>query len=134
MKTSIFGSSLLVACLALAGCGYGENEAYLSGQVMVDGQLVPTGSISFFPLEGESPTTGTTITEGKYYSQVPVGESKVEIRIPRKTGSRKLYDTPDSPVQDTFVEALPEKYNVKSELRFNAQSGLNEKDWELSGK
>jgi hypothetical protein len=34
---------------------------------------------------------------GKFSSEVPIGESKVEIRVPKVVGKKKLYDTPDSP-------------------------------------
>ena len=120
------------AIAVFTGCSNDGFESHVSGQVTINAQPVEKGSISFIPVKGDAPVTGAEIIAGKYQSAAPVGESKVEIRVPRKTGSRKLYDTPDSPVQDTFEEVLPPKYNSESELRFTAQPGSNEKNWDLT--
>ena len=106
----------------------------VSGMVTVDGKAPEQGSISFIPLNGSTPTTGAVITQGKYESQAPIGESKVEIRVPKVVGKKKLYDTPDSPEQEIMQELLPAKYNETSELRFTGVKGKNEKNWELSTK
>jgi hypothetical protein len=124
--------ALLAIGLTCAGCSDGF-QAHVTGQVIVDGKPAEKGSISFIPVNGDSPVTGDSdFVDGKYECPAPVGESKVEIRIPRKTGSKKLYDTPDSPVQDTFEEVLPAKFNSETVLRFKAEPGMNRKDWELS--
>lgn len=123
---------LAAVFIATVGCEEVGHKAFVSGEVKVDGQLVAKGSISFMPEDGLSPTTGTEIIDGKYDSAVPLGKSKVEIRVPRKIGQRKLYDTPDSPVQDTFEEVLPAKFNTDTKLTYTAQPGKNQKDWDLS--
>lgn len=102
--------------------------------VTIDGVAPETGSISFIPIDGSTPTAGSVIEKGKYDSEAPIGESKVEIRVPKVIGKKKLYDTPDSPVQDIMEEVLPPKYNEASELRFTGVKGKNEKNWELSIK
>ncbi len=121
----------LVVVLATVGCADNSGLAEVSGTVSVDGEPAEKGSISFFPVNGQGPTTGAQILQGKYQSQIPLGESKVEIRVSKVVGQKKLYDTPDSPVQDVYAEVLPSKYNSQSELRFDAQAGANEKDWHL---
>ena len=118
--------------MVVGGCESEGHKAFVSGEVRVDGVPAEKGAISFIPEDGQSPTTGTEIIAGKYESPCPIGKSKVEIRVPRKIGSRKLYDTPDSPIQDTFEEVLPKKFNELTELRFTAQVGKNEKNWDLS--
>jgi hypothetical protein len=123
---------VLAAAFALVGCGDGSSLPKVSGSVSVDGQLVEKGSISFIPAAGQGPTTGTEILAGKYTSQAPLGEAKVEIRVPKVVGKKKLYDTADSPVQDVMEELLPARYNEKSELRFESKAGRNEKNWELT--
>jgi hypothetical protein len=124
---------LLLGCLlVLIGCTDNSGLADVSGAVTIDGAPAEEGSISFFPVDGQGQTTGAQITQGRYQSKAPLGESRVEIRVPKAVGQKKLYDTPDSPVQDVFEEVLPEKYNSNSELRLNAQSGRNEKDWNLT--
>lgn len=114
------------------GCGDGSSLPKVSGSVSVDGQPVDKGSISFIPVVGQGPTTGAEILAGKYTSLAPLGESKVEIRVPRVVGKKKLYDTADSPVQDVMEELLPAKYNEKTDLRFESKLGRNEKNWDLT--
>src|SRR5262245_27388147 len=106
----------------------------MSGTVNIDGQPVAKGSISFIPADGQGPTTGAEIIAGKYASTAPRGESKVEIRVPKVVGQKKLYDTPNSPVQDILAEVLPAKYNEQTELRIECKPGRNEKSWELKSK
>lgn len=114
------------------GCGPESKMTTVTGTVMVDGKLADQGSISFIPVDGMTPTAGAVIEKGKYSSEAPIGESKVEIRIPKVVGKKKLYDTPDSPLQDIMEEVLPPKYNEQTELRFKGEKGKNEKNWELS--
>jgi hypothetical protein len=129
-----------VAVLAIAlsallvGCS-DNRTAEVSGTVNVDGQPVEQGSISFIPAEGKGVTSGSDIKDGKYsVAKASTGSSKIQIRVPKVTGKKKLYDAPDSPTRDTFSEALPKKYNDDTELRFDVQPGKNEKSWDLSTK
>ena len=41
---------------------------------------------------------------------------RVEIVSPKVTGTRKAYDTPESPLIDVTQEQIPARYNTKSEL------------------
>lgn len=125
---------LSLCCVYLSGCGPDSNLAKITGSITVDGSAPKEGSISFIPLDGKSPTTGAVIQEGKYDSDVPIGESKVEIRIPKVVGKQKLYDTPDSPEQEIMEEVLPAKYNEQSELRVTAERGDNQQNFELLTK
>lgn len=124
--------SCVLSCVLNVGCSEPSNMGKVSGTVSVDGQPVENGSISFISVDGMSPTAGGTIVDGKYTSEAPLSEARVEIRVPKIVGKKKLYDTPDSPVQDIMTELLPRKYNEETELRFTAERGNNEKNWELS--
>ena len=62
---------------------------------------------------------------------VPLGSSAVAIRVPRAAGQRKLYNTPDSPVQTIMEESLPAKYNDETELTIDVKPGKNEQDYDL---
>jgi hypothetical protein len=117
----------------VVGCN-NDNMADVTGTVAVDGKPVAKGSIGFIPADGKAQTAGAEIKDGKYSARVPIGNSKIEIRVPKVVGKKKLYDTPDSPVQDLMAETLPEKYNEKTELTFEVKPGTNEKNWELSTK
>jgi len=91
--------------------------ADVSGMVTLDEIPIPKGEITFIPTDGQTPTAGTSIHDGQFALCVPKGDFRVEISSPEVTGTRKLYDTPDSPTQDIVVEVLPEIYNKKSLLR-----------------
>jgi len=119
--------------LLAAGCS-GTNETTVSGTVTVDGTPAKKGSISFIPLDGQSRTSGGTIADGKYETQVPIGKQRIEIRVSKVIGQRKLYDTPNSPSQDILEEVLPAKYNSDSELQLDVKSGVNTKDYQLKSK
>ncbi len=118
--------------MALAvGCSKGPPMGEVTGTITVNGELAPAGAISFFPLGGKGGTAGTSIEDGKYTAQVPVGKVKVEIRVSKVVGRKKLYNTPNSPIQPIMQEVLPAKYNNQTELVLEVQSGTNQKDYDL---
>ncbi len=130
----LFYVGCLLSLGIAVGCGPESKMTMVSGTVTIDGVPPETGAISFIPIDGATPTAGGVIEKGKYTSEAPIGESKVEIRVPKVVGKKKLYDTPDSPVQDIMEEVLPPKYNEATELRFTGVKGKNEKNWELTTK
>jgi hypothetical protein len=119
----------------LAGCSGESKIAEVAGTITVDGQPAEKGSISFIPVDGKTTTEGGIIESGgKYTAKSAVGTMKVEIRVPKVTGKKKVYETGDSQYRDTYSESLPKKYNTDSELRLEVQPGKNEKNWELFTK
>lgn len=131
-------ATLLLALPGLAivaGCGdSGPPMGTVTGKVTVDGQPSPDGTIAFVPLDGMSPTAGGKIEGGAYSAKVPLGPSRVEIRVSKVVGQRKAYNTPDSPTLPVMEEMLPGKYNDYSELEFDVQKGTNERNFELLTK
>jgi len=120
--------------IALAGCGGGPPTGDVGGTASFEGVPIADGSITFHPLDGKGPTTGDKIVDGKYSAKkVPVGASRVQITSSKEVGKKKVYNTPNSPEMPVMKDPLPEKYNdpLKSELRFEVQSGPNEKNWDL---
>jgi len=117
--------------MTFLGCG---GEPVVSGTVNVDGKPLEKGSISFFPADGKTKTTGGDIEEGQYTVTVPVGVMKVEIHKPKIKGYKKLYNTPGAKEYPVFDEALPGRYNEHSELKLDVKPGRNQKDFELQGK
>jgi hypothetical protein len=125
--------TLAIAAIALACTGCNERTmGTVSGTVTVDGAPAKTGSIAFFPTNGKSRTTGAVITDGQYTAQVPFGKSKVEIRVAKVVGQKKLYNTPNSPVQPLLEEMLPAKYNDQTGLTVDVKPGENRQDYNLS--
>ena len=120
-------------CLS-TGCGPEPVVGEIYGTASFDGKAIDKGSISFTPANGQGPSGGGEIIDGKYKCDAALGECKVEIRSPKVVGKKKLYDTPESPMQEVFEEVLPQKYNEATELRVEINKGKNEKNWELSSK
>jgi hypothetical protein len=131
IRLVVSGSVFLAVLFVLAGCG---GEPTISGMVKVDGQALEEGSITFFPVDGKTATTGGNVKAGQYSVKVPIGVMKVNISKPKIVGYKKLYNTPDAKEYPVTAEALPERYNEKSELKFDVKSGANAKDWDLKSK
>jgi hypothetical protein len=119
--------------LVLPGCS-DSNRGVVSGSVTIDGQSVKAGSIAFFPIDEKSPTAGASIADGQYTAQVPLGQTKVQIRVAKVVGQKKLYNTADSPVQPIMQEILPAKYNDDTELRLDVKPGNTVKNFGLTTK
>ena len=126
--------SFLLGLGLVVGCGAGGGDVgELSGSVSYDGKPVSEGSITFIATDGKSPTAGGSIKDGKYTaSKVPAGSSKVSISAVKVVGKKKAYDTPDSPEVPITEPLLPEKYNVKTELKYDVKAGTQTKDFDLT--
>src|SRR5262249_45082181 len=131
IRQALKGSLIFSVLLALVGCG---GEPLASGTVKVDGQPLEAGTITFFPVGGKTATTGGAIKGGQYSVNVPEGTMKVVISKAKIVGYKKLYNTPDAKLYPETREALPDRYNEKSELRLDVKPGKNQKDWELNSK
>jgi hypothetical protein len=121
----------VLAVLVVAGCEK-PKTGVVTGVVTVDGAPAKSGSIAFFPADPKSSTAGAEIVDGQYTAKVAFGSAKVEIRVPRVVGQKKLYNTPNSPVQPVVVEVLPAKYNDQSELTTDVKPGNNQQDYHLT--
>ena len=115
----------------IAGCG-GTPEGDVSGTVIYDGKPIEQGSISFIPADGNGPSAGGGIKDGKYSaSKVPVGMAKIKITGAKVTSKKKMYDDSSDWVT-TSSEILPAKYNDKTELLYDVRPGSQQKDFDLS--
>ena len=122
----------LAAATLTGGCG-GPPRAQVKGVVTVDGKPLADGSIEFFPVDGKGQSAGTSVHDGVYQVEASVGEMKVTINGTEVIGKRKAYDTPESPMIDVVRNAVPERYNTKSELKTTLVAGPNEKNFDLKG-
>lgn len=129
---SIWCGCLLAVAALVTGCSKGPPMGEVTGTITVDGKPAKIGSITFIPIDGKAVTTGAAIKEGEYTAEVPVGKVKVEIRVSKVTGEKKLYDTPNSPVQAITNEALPPKFNDRTEIELDVKAGTNKKDYDLT--
>jgi hypothetical protein len=126
-----------VGLVWLAGCGGGPATGDVSGTASFDGVPIEDGHINFIPADGKGSTAGGIIKDGKYDAKkVPVGAMKVSVSGSKIVGKKKIYDTPNSPEMPLTKDFIPEKYSdmEKTELRYDVQSGRNEKNWDLKSK
>jgi hypothetical protein len=126
--------SVMFVTAVLAGCSSKPAGGTVKGTVTLDSQPLATGRILFIAVDQSSPSAEAAITAGQFEALVPPGEKRVEIRAPKVTGKRKMYDTPDSPTVDTVVELLPAKYNVNSELAMTVDGAAQEQNFDLKSK
>lgn len=130
--------SIFLVCLAIllhaSGCNRGPRRISVHGRVTLDGQPIDLGTITFVP-DPTGPRVSASINAGLYHiesSRGPLAGGKiVVIRVPRLEGSltrkEKLVQMVDAP------EALPARYNAKSELRATvAEYGPNEFNFDLT--
>lgn len=134
MNRLYVGFSLVLLAIVQTGCGEGipDGQAEVSGRILVDGVAPTEGAITFSPVDRMSPTSGGMISDGEYSVLAAVGEAKVAIRVPKEGGERKLYDTPDAPLQKVMTESLPARFNDDTELTFEVKAGKNTCDFDLS--
>lgn len=136
-------SNLLV--FGLFGCSgkhSGAERGSVTGKVTLDNKPILSGSITFFPAgKAEGAVVGGEIKDGNYFigadSGPIVGTNRIEIHWPLKTG-KTLGLPPDDglgardlPPQEELVEAIPAKYNARSELIYEVESGKNNIDFLL---
>lgn len=126
--------SAFILTVMFAGCSSKPAGGTVKGKVALDGQPLATGRILFVAVDQGSPSVEAAITAGLFEALVPPGEKRVEIRAPKVTGKKKMYDTPDSPTVDTVVELLPAKYNVNSELKMTVDGTAQEQKFDLQSK
>jgi len=126
-------AGLLIALGLAAGCGSGRGTGEVTGTVTVDGQTPPAGSsITFIPTDGQSQTAGSLIDNGKYTARgVPVGSTKVQIRVPRTAGKPTGAAAGPGAQGGLIEESLPARYNDNTELTLDVKRGKNEKNWDL---
>ena len=118
---------------ALAGCGGGKPKAKVNGAVTLDGKPLDTGVIHFYPQSDDGgPSASADIKGGRYQLQTGIGPMKVVINANQVVGKRKMYDTPDSPVVEDIRDVLPERYNMKSELKAALNAGPNGVNFDLT--
>jgi hypothetical protein len=122
----------LLLALTLGGCG--QSMATISGKVTVDGAPLEKGTIAYVPAEGTGAPATVEVVNGAYQAQMTPGKKLIQISAPKVIGKRKEYNGPNAPEVEISEESLPEKYNSKSELTFDAKGGANTKDWQVESK
>lgn len=117
LRQVLWVSLLLAIC---SGCG--DRRCAIDGEVTFDGKPIEAGTITFEPADGQGPTTGGTITDGRYAlagNAAPLpGKKKVRISAARKTG-RRVPAGPPSPagtMVEEIIRYIPKIYNQQTTL------------------
>ena len=131
--------AMFLACLA-AGCGSGGSACSVSGEVTFEGQPVADGNIRFNPVGGTpGPGASAKIKDGKYQISMDqgmlAGKHVVLISATRGTGrmikvEENLGSGPAE--QEEIVQYIPDRYNRKMELTYEAKPGGNTKNFTLT--
>lgn len=131
---------LSVLCLVLLGCG--EARVVVSGTVTVDGKPVDEGSINFSPLDGQGPSTGGKIENGKYElkgdAAATPGKKRVSITGALKTGRRIPAGQPLPP--ETMIDEIipyPDLGEMNKDVLMNvevAPGRANQINFDLKSK
>lgn len=129
----VVGAAAAMLLLASAGCGRGH--VAVSGQVLVDGQPMEEGSISFRPADGKGPSLGGAIEMGRYHvvlkASNAAGEKLVSITGIQRTG-RRIPAGPPEPPGAMVDEILIVEFGQKSELTCLLAPGSNRQNFDLT--
>ncbi len=124
----VAGGSLLLGCDS-------SNRAEVHGTIMLDGQPLPSGMINFLPADGNGPSAGATIIDGRYEIHsakgVTPGSNQVMINSLQKTG--RTIQSLDQ-VDEELAEAVPPEYNEETTLLRDVEPGSNELNFDLKGR
>jgi hypothetical protein len=145
MRSQAWAAAALLGAAAVVvtgapGCGSasdGIERRAVFGSVTLDGKPLPDGSITFNPT-GTGPSAGGSIADGRYSISRSEGPSpgphQVYVYSLEKTG-RKIPDAdgPPGSTVDEMKSRVPERYNIRSELKAEVQKeGENRFNFELS--
>jgi len=142
---------VIAALFSLTGCG-GDGTApelgTVTGTVTLDGDPLPDATVLFQPETGR-PSVGITDSDGKYSLKYIEAEGakvgKHTVSITTRRGGGDVGDDPGAGVGDGTEEAeapagkpvpelVPDKYNIRSELKVEVVAGSNTHDFKLLSK
>jgi len=124
---------LAAGFLLFSGCS--EPNPSVSGTVLLDGQPLARGAITFFPVDGTpGPDGGSTVEEGNYNIErgLTMGKYRVEITGTRRIAKKVISSVMPSDMVNAEVAAIPPEYNVKSRLIREVGLGPNTIDFNLA--
>jgi hypothetical protein len=118
------------ACLVFAGCNSEPKTYPVSGTVILNGQPLTEGDISFHSSDPAVGADAGKILDGEFHFQAKAGAKRVEIRVSQVVPGRT---TPmGGPLR---LEIIPAQYNDESKLTAHVSpDGRNEYEFKLEGK
>jgi hypothetical protein len=127
----------LAVSLVVAGCAdQGPTRQPVSGTITLDGKPLPSGSVTFAPLDGTTAATAE-VHDGAYRigrSDGPApGRYQVEISAVQPTGKRVKHPDLPSETIDEVRNVIPAIYNVRTQLAVEVKpDGENAFPFDLS--
>lgn len=110
-------ATILAAAMFVSGCG--DGTVVVRGSVSLDGKPADEGSVSFQPAEGNGPSSGGSVKDGRFEAAglVP-GKYKVTVRAALKTGKQIPAGPPNPPgaMMDELIRHPPEGKNPEPEV------------------
>lgn len=138
IQTKVHALCLFIAagCLLAGGCSStGVKRASVMGNVTVNGEPVVDGAISFFPADGNGPTAGGTITNGRYKIATrygaTVGANRVVLTGMKKTGKSVPDSARPGAMREELVQIVPAEWNTNSTQIRELTAGSNELDFDI---
>ena len=107
-----FLAILAILCLVsvvATGCDKGPKKVPITGSVMVGDELVETGSITFDPADGQGPSDGARILNGKFEAEVTTGEKIVKAYGSKVVGQVEMDPVLNPGVMSNKYEDFPAK-------------------------
>ena len=120
--------------LSLAGCT-GGGIGNVSGEVKFNGELLPTGRITFVCKAGNQPAISSNIVDGRFEIRgIPVGPVDVTVETFNLRSDPVAGGPPPPPVPKGYkFVRIPARYGSvqESNLGFEVKRGDQKKDFEL---
>lgn len=125
----LFGLLTIAMLPLLAGCGAGDNMAYVEGIVTIDGEPVEGVEITFEPqAEGGSPSIGITGSSGHYEAMFTAERKGAQIGKHTVRIAATQYDEEGN---ETVLAEIPPEYAEESTVEFEVKPGNNTFDLDV---
>jgi hypothetical protein len=132
---------LCAVLIAALGCSKGRAVGEVRGTVTLDGKPLEEGTVQLSALDGQAPTAGAQIVNGKFETRAAITKYRVKIECNiavgpdgKKIETGKKMDKYSPRPEFTIKQLVPDKYNANSELELDVKSGLNESRFDLTTK
>lgn len=129
-------------CVIALGCGSreysGPRRFAIAGRVIVDGQPMPMGVVSFVPQDESGKVAGGPIKDGSYSvseaNGPTAGKYQVQIYWNKSTGKKIRNPMDKDEMIDEMISGLPAKYGANSELTAEVLPKQTKFDFDLKTK
>jgi len=134
MRSMFVNFATVSLLVVLAGCS-SSDLIEVSGEVTLDAQPVEQGTINFWPDNGQGPSAGLILHEGKYRGLVAPGAKKVSIEALKQVGEERL-GGPDGMLVPIHKTITPARFSdpKKTELRCEVSPEANVHNFQLTSK